>query len=444
MQVAIIGTGYVGLPTGVGLAELGHQVVCIDQDPAKIAKLQAGEVTLYEDGLTELLDKNRQAGRISFTTSMTQGARDADIVMIAVGTPPHPVTHEADLKYLYAAASELAPCLKRYTVVATKSTVPIGTGDSIEELLHKNNPQAEFDVISLPEFLREGFAVHDFFHPDRIVVGANTQRAKDVIQKLYTPLLEHNPQTKMLFVNRRSSETIKYASNSFLAIKLHFINEMADFCEKTGANIYEVAEGMGLDKRIGPKFLNPGPGFGGSCFPKDTLAITFMAHQNDVNLSLIQATIDGNRTRINNMAKRILDVIPKDEAEPVIGVLGLAFKNGTDDCRFSPAMRIIEHVLNQNPHVKLRVFDPKAMYNAKELLATHLSRITFCENMEDVCSKADVIAVLTEWTEFKALDLKQAAQQLRHLNIVDCRNILDQKAALDLGYTYHGIGIPNL
>lgn len=443
MQVAIIGTGYVGLPTGVGLAELGHQVVCIDQDPAKIAKLQSGEVTLYEKGLTELLDKNQQIGRIRFTTSMSEGTRNADIVMIAVGTPPHPVTHEADLKYLYAAATELASCLKQYTVVATKSTVPIGTGDSVEALMHKHNPQAEFDVISLPEFLREGFAVHDFFHPDRIVVGANTQRAKTLIQKLYAPLLERSPQTKMLFVNRRSSETIKYASNSFLAIKLHFINEMADFCEKTGSNIYEVAEGMGLDKRIGPKFLNPGPGFGGSCFPKDTLAITFMANQNDVNLSLIQATIDGNRVRINNMAKRILDAMPKDESEPVIGVLGLAFKNGTDDCRFSPAMRIIEHILNQNPHVKLRVFDPKAMDNAKELLAPHISRITFCENMDEVCSNADVLTVLTEWPEFKDLNLKQAAQHLRHLNIVDCRNIINQKDALNLGYTYQGIGIPN-
>lgn len=443
MQIAIIGTGYVGLPTGVGLAELGHKVTCIDLDPDKIAKLQAGGVTLYEDGLAELLEKNRKAGRINFTTSIDTGTRNADIVMIAVGTPPHPVTHEADLKYLYAAATELAPCLKHYTVIATKSTVPVGTGDSIEALISKHNPQAEFDVISLPEFLREGFAVHDFFNPDRIVVGANTQRAKDIVQKLYEPLLTHSPQTQMLFVNRRSSETIKYASNSFLAIKLHFINEMADFCEKTGANIYEVAAGMGSDKRIGPKFLNPGPGFGGSCFPKDTLAITFMAQQYDVNLSLIQATIDGNRTRINNMAKRILNVLPKDESEPSIGILGLAFKNGTDDCRFSPAMRIIEHILNQNPHVKLRVFDPKAMDNARKLLASHISRVIFCENMDDVCVNADVLAVLTEWPDFKSLDLSQAKSKLRHPYIIDCRNIIDQAEALKLGYQYQGIGIPS-
>lgn len=443
MQVAIIGTGYVGLPTGVGLAELGHKVVCIDQDPDKIAKLQAGEVTLYEDGLSELFDKHRLTGAIRFTTSMQEGMCNAEVVMIAVGTPPHPLTHEADLKYLYAAATELSQYIKHYTVIAVKSTVPIGAGDSVESLIRKHNPQAEFDVISLPEFLREGFAIHDFFHPDRVVVGTNSQQAKEVIQSLYEPLLKRNPETKMLFVNRRSSETIKYASNSFLAIKLHFINEMADFCEKTGANIYEVAEGMGLDKRIGPKFLNPGPGFGGSCFPKDTLAITFMAHQNDVNLSLIQATIDGNRNRINNMAKRILDVLPSDENEPIVGVLGLAFKNGTDDCRFSPAMRIIEHVLNQNPNVKLQVFDPKAMDNARELLVAKSSRITFCSNKEEVCVNADVIAVLTEWTEFKTLDLKQTAQQLRHLNIIDCRNLIDQQEAIKLGFNYQGIGIPN-
>lgn len=443
MQVAIIGTGYVGLPTGVGLAELGHNVTCIDQDKTKIEKLQAGEVTLYEDGLAELLSKNQKSGHIRFTASMQDGLVNADIVLIAVGTPPHPVTHEADLKYLYAAATELAPYLSRYTVIATKSTVPIGTGDNIEALIRKNNPQAQFDVISLPEFLREGFAVHDFFHPDRIVVGSNSNQARDLIEKLYAPLLERNPQTKMLFVNRRSSETIKYASNSFLAIKLHFINEMADFCEKTGANIYEVAEGMGLDKRIGPKFLNPGPGFGGSCFPKDTLAITFMANQYDVNLSLIQATIDGNRNRINNMAKRILDILPKDEPEPIIGVLGLAFKNGTDDCRFSPAMRIIEHVLNQNPHVKMQVFDPKAMDNARELLSSQKTRVTFCENMEQTCEQADVVAVLTEWEEFKKLDLAKAAATLRHLNIVDCRNIIDQKTAIELGFVYQGIGLPN-
>lgn len=443
MQIAIIGTGYVGLPTGVGLAELGHQVICVDQDDAKIEKLQSGEVTLYEEGLSELLSKNQKSGRISFTKSMQQALINAELVIIAVGTPPHPLTHEADLKYLYAAASELAPYLSRYTVIATKSTVPIGTGDSIEQLIRKHNPQANFDVISLPEFLREGFAVYDFFHPDRIVVGSNSQKASDLIKELYAPLLESNPQTKMLFVNRRSSETIKYASNSFLAIKLHFINEMADFCEKTGANIYEVAEGMGLDQRIGPKFLNPGPGFGGSCFPKDTLAITFMSHQYDVNLSLIQATIDGNRNRINSMAKRILDILPKDEHEPVIGVLGLAFKNGTDDCRFSPAMRIIEHILNQNPNVKMQLFDPKAMDNARELMSSHQSRVTFCEDMEQVCNQADVIAVLTEWPEFKSLDLKKIATNMRHLNIFDCRNIIEPQTAKDSGFNYQGIGLPN-
>ena len=273
MKVAIIGTGYVGLPTGVGLAELGHDVVCIDREQSKIERLQAGQVTLFEEGLSELLTRNMAAGRISFSTSIAQGIKDAQVVLIAVGTPSHPVTHEADLRYVYEAATELAYSLKDhdYTVVATKSTVPVGTGDNIESLMAKISPNLKVDVVSLPEFLREGYAVHDFFFPDRIVIGANSERARDTLKALYAPLLAQSPKTKLLCVKRRSSETIKYAANSFLATKIHFINEMADFCEHTGADITEVAQGMGLDHRIGPSFLQPGPGFGGSCFPKDTL-----------------------------------------------------------------------------------------------------------------------------------------------------------------------------
>lgn len=296
MKVGIIGTGYVGLPTGVGLAELGNQVTCIDREPSKIEALQAGKITLYEDGLEELFHKNVKAGRIKFTTSMKEGVSSADLVIIAVGTPPHPVTKEADMKYIHAAATELAEHLQGYTVVATKSTVPVGTGDDVEALISKKNPFADFDVVSLPEFLREGFAVHDFFHPDRIVVGANTEKAKAVIKELYKPF---EGKTNMLFVKRRSSETIKYASNAFLAIKIHYINEMANFCEKSGADISEVAQGMGLDTRIGNRFLNPGPGYGGSCFPKDTMAMAYMARQNEVEMSLITAAIKGNAERKN-------------------------------------------------------------------------------------------------------------------------------------------------
>lgn len=441
MKVAIIGTGYVGLPTGLGLADLNHQVVCIDREISKIQRLQQGIVTLYEDGLEELLKKHTETGNISFTTSMQEGVKDADLVVIAVGTPPHPVTNEADLQYIYAAAAEFAPFLDKYTVVANKSTVPVGTGDTIENLIKKTNKNADFDVVSLPEFLREGYAVYDFFHPDRIIVGANTERAKQTIEKLYAPLLERSPNTKMLCVERRSSETIKYASNSFLAAKIHFINEMANFCEKVGANIYEVANGMGLDSRIGPSFLNPGPGFGGSCFPKDTLAINFMANQNCVDLSIIRATIEGNNKRLHDMADRIINAIPRDENEPVIGVLGLAFKNGTDDCRVSPAMQILDIILEAKPKLKLKVYDPKAMDNAKELLKATLNRITFCNSALEATEGCDVLALLTEWPEFRDLDLHVVFNSMRNKAIVDCRNMLSKKQAQELGFSYQGVGI---
>ncbi len=458
MKVTIIGTGYVGLPTGVGLAELGHTVVCIDREQSKIARLQAGQVTLFEEGLSELLTKNIAAGRIAFTTSMAVGVKDAQVVLIAVGTPSHPVTHEADLRYVYEAATELAYSLKdhNYTVVATKSTVPVGTSDNIASLMAKISPELKVDVVSLPEFLREGYAVHDFFYPDRIVIGANSERARKVLGELYAPLLARSPKTELLCVQRRSSETIKYAANSFLATKIHFINEMADFCEHTGADIAEVAAGMGLDHRIGPSFLRPGPGFGGSCFPKDTLALDYMAHHNGVELSLVKATIKGNRARISQMAQRILSaleqVVPSHtsraamdekaapQAMPCLAVLGLAFKNGTDDCRTSPALQIVEEILKQHRTCVLRVFDPEAMTNAQALLSDYAARITYCAHELDACTGADVLAVLTEWPQFAMLDLAAAHEAMHSHQIVDCRNLLDAQQAVALGFTYQAIG----
>lgn len=431
MKIGIIGTGYVGLPTGVGLAELGNQVVCIDREPKKIEALQEGKITLYEDGLEELFHKNVKAGRIKFTTSMKEGVSDADLVIIAVGTPPHPVTKEADMKYIHAAATELAEYLTGYTVIATKSTVPVGTGDDVEALITKKNPFANFDVVSLPEFLREGFAVHDFFNPDRIVVGANTEKARNVIRELYKPF---EGKTNMLFVKRRSSETIKYASNAFLAIKIHYINEMANFCEKTGADITEVAKGMGLDSRIGNRFLNPGPGYGGSCFPKDTMAMAYMARQNDVDMTLIKAAIEGNTKRKKEMAERILDAV-KDIEKPKIAVLGLAFKDGTDDCRESPAMEIVGNLLEQNADVT--AYDPKAMGTACQLVG---DKIQYADDMYSCLKGADVLAVLTEWNEFKTLDLNLAASLMRHKNIIDCRNLVDAEQAAKNGFKYQGIG----
>lgn len=429
MNVAIIGTGYVGLPTGVGLAELGHNVTCIDREESKIQALNNGKITLYEDGLEDLFHKNVKEKRLSFSTSMKEGVENADIVMIAVGTPPHPVTKEADMKYIHAAATELAPYLKTYTVIATKSTVPVGTGDDIESLISKKNPQAEFDVVSLPEFLREGFAVYDFFNPDRIIVGTNNDRARVVIEKMYEKF-----KNKIVFVSRRSSETIKYASNSFLAIKVHFINEMADFCEKTGADILEVAKGMGLDTRIGNRFLNPGPGYGGSCFPKDTLAMSFMARQNEVNLSLVNAAIKGNDDRKEKIALRILEKI-KDDKNAKIAILGLAFKDGTDDCRESPAIEIILKLLEKN--LNITAYDPKAMDIAKEILK---DKISYAKNMYECVENADILVILTEWKEFKELDLKQAKKLMKGKNILDFRNLLDKNKAIEAGFVYSGVG----
>lgn len=431
MKIGIIGTGYVGLPTGVGLAELGNEVICIDREQSKIDRLKAGKITLFEEGLEELFEKNVKEGRIKFTTSMKEGVEHADLVIIAVGTPPHPVTKEADMKYIHAAATELAEYLKDYTVVATKSTVPVGTGDDVETLIRKKNPQADFDVVSLPEFLREGFAVHDFFHPDRIVVGANTERAANVIKELYKPF---EGKTNMLFVKRRSSETIKYASNAFLAIKIHYINEMANFCEKAGADIYEVAKGMGLDSRIGNKFLNPGPGYGGSCFPKDTNAMAYMGRRSGVDLSLIEAAIKGNDARKVEMAERILDSV-KDIDNAAIGVLGLAFKGGTDDCRESPAMQIICELINKDAQIK--AYDPKAMENAKLLVG---DKISYATDMYDAARAADVLVILTEWEDFRGLDLVRLKGMMRHPRIVDLRDMFDPEEVRSLGFEYSCIG----
>ncbi|HFP7792783.1 TPA: UDP-glucose/GDP-mannose dehydrogenase family protein [Campylobacter jejuni] len=431
MKIGIIGTGYVGLPTGVGLAELGNEVICIDREKSKIDALNSGILTIYEDNLEELFHKNVKEGRLKFTTSMQEGIKDADLVIIAVGTPPHPVTKEADMKYIHAAATELADYLTGYTVIATKSTVPVGTGDDIESLISKKNPNAEFDVLSLPEFLREGFAVYDFFNPDRIIVGTNSQKAKAVIEKLYEPF---KGKSELLFVSRRSSETIKYASNAFLAIKIHYVNEMANFCEKAGADILEVAKGMGLDTRIGDRFLNPGPGYGGSCFPKDTLAMAFMGKQNDIDLTLINAAIKGNEERKNHMSERILNSV-KDIKNPKIAVLGLAFKDGTDDCRESPAVDIVFKLLEQK--VQICAYDPKAMDLAKQILG---DRIDYANSMYEAIKDADAIAILTEWKEFANLDLKKVYDLLNHKKIIDLRNLIDKNEAIKLGFEYQGVG----
>ena len=431
MNIAIIGTGYVGLPTGVGFAELGHNVICIDKDEGKISALCQGKITLYEDGLAELLNKNFSSGKIKFTTSMQKGVAGADVVFLAVGTPPHPVTKEADLQYIFAAAEELAQYLNGYTVVAVKSTVPVGTGDKVEALIKAKNPTADVDIISVPEFLREGYAVKDFFNPDRIVIGSDSERAKKVMAELYADFAD---KTEILYVNRRSSETIKYASNAFLAVNIHYINEMANLCEQTGADINEVAKGMGLDKRIGNRFLNAGPGYGGSCFPKDTMAIAYIARQYGVNMTLIEDVIRENAARKKQMARRILETID-NIPHAKIAVLGLAFKEGTDDCRESPAMEIVNELLANGADIT--AYDPQAMTNAQKLLG---NKITYAPNAYAAIENADVLAILTEWPEFKTLDLRKVYNTMKNKNIVDCRNMLNRKEAEACGFHYTCIG----
>ena len=432
MKIAIIGTGYVGLPTGIGLAELGNEVVCVDKIEEKIASLSAGKATIYEDGMEELFQKNRKSGALSFTTDMAKAVSGADVVMLAVGTPPHPVTKEADLKYIYAAAEELAQYLDGYTVVATKSTVPVGTGDEVEAIIKKVNPTADYDVVSLPEFLREGFAVHDFFHPDRIVIGANNEKARNVLLKLYASF---EGKTEFLLVNRKSSETIKYASNAFLAMKIHYINEMADFCEKAGADIREVAKGMGLDSRIGKKFLNPGPGYGGSCFPKDTNAMAQMGRKYGAHLNLIETTIAKNDERKVNMAQRVIDSLDKDK-NGKIAVWGLAFKGGTDDCRESPAMDIVSEIIKHSFNVT--VYDPKAMDNAKKLIG---DKVKYAQDAYEACRDADILVILTEWEDFRNADLNKVRGQMKTHKILDLRNMLNATEVKAAGFDYACIGM---
>ncbi len=431
MKVTVIGTGYVGLPTGVGLAELGNDVICLDVDENKINMLKAGKLTIFEEGLEELFEKNTKNGKVTFSTSFAESIPQADIILIAVGTPPNPITKEADMKYIKAAAEELAHHLSGYTVVAVKSTVPVNTGTMVETIIRRTNPNADFDVISLPEFLREGFAVQDFFNPDRIIVGANTERARNVVAELYKPF---ENKCTILYVARQSSETIKYASNAFLAMKIQYINEMADFCETSGADIYEVAKGMGLDSRIGAKFLVPGPGYGGFCFPKDTNAMAYMGKFNGVDLSLIETTIKGNDRRKINMAKRILDMV-EDVKNPTIGVLGSAFKGGTDDCRESPALQIIEILLAHDAKIKL--YDPKAMDNTKAILK---DMVTYCNSAYEAIGGTDVLAVLTDWDEFRTLDLAKIKQLMARPQIADYRNIFDCKKAKELGFEIKSLG----
>jgi UDPglucose 6-dehydrogenase len=432
MNVGIIGAGYVGLPTGIGYAELGHNVICADSDSNKIKSLNHGKIILYEKDSEKLLVKNIKSKRIHFTDSIKECVVNADVVIIAIGTPIiDSDINMSDMKGVSNVIKAIIPYLNKYKLIAIKSTVAVRTCDNIEILIKKINPKAKFDVVSLPEFLREGFALYDFFNPDRIVAGVGSIKAKTIINKLYGPLLK---KTKILFVNRQSSELIKYASNSFLAVKVGFINEMANFCEKTKADINEVSIGIGLDKRIGSKFLNPGPGYGGSCFPKDTKSLVAMANKYNVDMPLIKTVIKENYSRKKQISHRILDSVKKIH-NPKIAILGLAFKAGTDDCRESPAVDIIFELLKHN--VSISAYDPQAMQTCCKILS---DKIKYSNTIYDAVKDADILVILTEWEQFKNIDLKKISLLMKHKNILDCRNILDYKKVLKYKFNYEYIG----
>src|SRR5690606_15585405 len=432
MRVTMIGTGYVGLVSGACFADFGHTVTCVDKDAGKIARLQKGEIPIFEPGLDELVKDNVEQGRLFFTTDPSAAIRDADAVFIAVGTPSRRGDGHADLSYVYAAAEEIAGLINGYTVIVNKSTVPVGTGDEVEAIIKKTNPGADFAVVSNPEFLREGAAIGDFKRPDRVVVGTNDERAREVMRQLYRPLSLN--ETPMVFTERRTSELIKYAGNGFLAMKITFINEIADLCEAVGANVQEVAKGIGLDNRIGRKFLNAGPGYGGSCFPKDTLALMKTARDNNAPIELIEATVRVNSARKQKMAQKIIDAVGGSVNGKTIAVLGLTFKPNTDDMRDAPALDIVPTL--QAEGAKVRAFDPEGMNEAKHMLKD----VQFATGPYDCVQNADAVVIITEWDQFRALDLDRIKDALKTPTVIDLRNIYRPDEMRAKGFKYVSVG----
>ena len=433
MKLAVIGTGYVGLVSGACFSEFGFNVTCVDKDAEKITKIESGIMPIYEPGLEELVGKNVVAGRLNFSTETGLAVRDADVVFIAVGTPARRGDGHADLSYVYAAAEEIANHLTGYSVVVTKSTVPVGTGREVERIVRKANPSADFDVVSNPEFLREGAAISDFMRPDRVVVGAETDRARDLLRRLYRPL--YLLETPILMTGLETSELIKYASNAFLAVKISYINQMADLCERVGADVQDVARGMGLDKRIGNKFLHSGPGYGGSCFPKDTMALVRTAQDHDADVSIVNEVVSYNTARKLSMAQRVVQAAGGSVDGKTIAVLGLAFKPETADMRDSPYLDIVSVLVAAG--ASIRAYDPKAMEEARHLLP---AAVTLQTSAELCLEGADIAVVITEWNEFRALTPDQFLRSMTGTTLVDLRNIYDPSAMRDAGLTYLSIG----
>jgi UDPglucose 6-dehydrogenase len=434
MRVAMIGTGYVGLVSGACFADFGHEITCIDKDKDKIAALNAGSVPIYEPGLPELVAANAHAGRLKFTTGLADAVRGSDAVFIAVGTPSRRGDGHADLSFVYDVAREIAGALEGFTVVITKSTVPVGTGDEVERIIRETNPGADFAVVSNPEFLREGAAIQDFKHPDRVVVGADDARAKDVLTELYRPLyLNRSP---ILFTDRRTAELIKYAANAFLATKITFINEIADLAEKVGADVQEIARGIGLDNRIGSKFLHAGPGFGGSCFPKDAVALLKTGQDNDAPLRIVEAVVAVNDARKRAMARKVSAALGGELRGKTIALLGLTFKPNTDDMRDAPSLPLITAL--QDMGAKVRAYDPVGMEQAK----TMLENVTFCDNAYACAEGASALVIVTEWEQFRALDFARLKKAMAKPVLVDLRNVYRPADIARHGFAYESVGRP--
>ncbi len=433
MRIVMIGTGYVGLVSGACFADFGHSVTCVDKDQAKIDALLAGEIPIFEPGLDELVAKNVESGRLSFTMDLASALPDADAVFIAVGTPSRRGDGHADLSFVYAAAKEMAPLLPNGVVVVDKSTVPVGTGDEVERIIREECPDLEFSVASNPEFLREGAAIDDFKRPDRVVIGVNDSRAEDVLQAIYRPLTRN--EAPLIAMSRRGAELTKYAANAFLATKIGFINEIADLCEKVGADVTDVAKGIGLDTRIGSRFLQPGPGYGGSCFPKDTLALLKTGQDYEAPLRIVESVVTSNDNRKRSMGRKVINAMGGGEQHgKTVGVLGLTFKANTDDMRDSPAISIVRAL--QDAGIKVRAFDPEGMEQA----ASVIDNVEYCDDAYSTLDGADAAVIVTEWDTFRALDLERVKSLLKTPLLVDLRNLYSRKDVEDRGFTYVAVG----
>lgn len=432
MKLAMIGSGYVGLVSGACFADFGHDVVCVDKDETKISNLNKNIMPIYEPGLADLVKRNVDAERLSFSTDLAASIKDCDAIFIAVGTPSRRGDGHADLSYVYAASEEIADSIVNPTVVITKSTVPVGTGDEVEHILEKKQPRDRFAVVSNPEFLREGAAIRDFKRPDRIVIGTEDDWAKDVMTEIYRPLFLN--ESPILFTGRRTAELTKYAANAFLATKITFINEIADLCEKVGADVQEVSRGIGLDNRIGSKFLHAGPGYGGSCFPKDTLALMKTAQDNDSPVRIVEAVVQVNDQRKRAMGRKVIHALGGDVRDKKVALLGLTFKPNTDDMRDAPSIAIAQTLIDAGAQVT--AYDPEGMELAKEIMPT----VTMAESSYDAAKDADAVVIVTEWDAFRALDLKKLAQVMKGDVLVDLRNIYNPSEVAQTSLIYTSVG----